>query len=136
MIASSAWLGSATPEGWLWKKTTAAAIELEGTLYDDTWMNRGAVDGALEHLRHLDDPVAVVEEQRTEHLVLAVDELQSKERPCLFRAAQRTTRTMAFGEHGQRQFDHGFLLLTVECSRLQRIETIRVRERLQVLVVH
>src|SRR5690606_16553823 len=93
------------------KEDDRGCIELEGTLYDDTWMNRGAVDGALEHLHHLDDPVPIVEEQRTEHFVLAVDELQSKEGPCLLRAAQRTTRTMAFGKNGQRQFDHGFLLL-------------------------
>ena len=74
-----------------------------------------------------DDPVAVVEEQRAEHLVLAIDELQSKKGPGLLGTAQCATRPMTIGEHGQGQFDHGLLLRTVERSRLQRVESIRGR---------
>jgi len=43
------------------KKHDRGRIELEGALHHDTVMHRGAIDGALEHLRHLDDPVTVVE---------------------------------------------------------------------------
>ena len=74
------------------EKDDRGRVDLEGTLHHDAGMYRRAIDGALEHLRHLDDAVPVVEEQRTEHLVLAIDELQAKERPGLLGAAQRTAR--------------------------------------------
>ena len=85
----SVWLGSATPEGWLWAKITAAALRLRERRDHFARVHGRAVDGAAEHFLELDDAVAVVEEETREHLEGQVPELRHQEARGLVRGGER-----------------------------------------------
>ena len=78
VMSSSAWLASATPDGWLCAKISAAAVS-QRLPHDFPRMHAGSIDGAAEHFLEVDEPVAIVEVQAAENLVLPVAQLCREE---------------------------------------------------------
>ena len=105
VISSSAWLGSAMPEGWLWATITAAELRLQGELDDLARMHARAVDGAAEQLLEVHEAVTLVEVKAAEHLVLEIPQLGAQEIPgrlraCEARAGSQRLRQLPPGDLG------------------------------------
>ena len=76
--SSSAWLGWATPDGWLWAKITAAALCAQAGLDDFARVDAGLRQRAAEQLLAREHAVLRVEQQADEDFVLAVGERQRR----------------------------------------------------------
>ena len=78
------------------KKDDRRRVDPQGLLYYDSGVNRGAIDGALKQLGHLDDPVPIIQKQASEHLVLAFGQSKAQIATSLLRAIQHLSWPMPF----------------------------------------
>jgi hypothetical protein len=106
------------------EKNYRGSIEPECLLHYDSGVNRCPIDGALEQLRHLKNPMSVIKKKASKHLVFALRQAETQEGARITRTAQGLPGSMPFSQYRHCQLHQELFLLVVEFRRCQTLETI------------